>query len=64
MRFFTRAQFNVARRSPAGFKGGDSAERLRLEGMRKRPVGSGMSLVSKRRGCKAANKGTEQHGGS
>jgi hypothetical protein len=64
MRFFTRAQFNVAIRSTVGFKGEDSAERLRLEGVRKRQVGTDMSLVSKRPERRVANKGTEQHGGS
>jgi hypothetical protein len=64
MRFFTRAQLNVTRRSPAGFKGGESAGRLRLEGMCARQVGSDMSLVSKRPERRVANKGTEQHGGS
>ena len=64
MRFCTRAQFNVAIRSTAGFKGEDSAERLRLEGVRKRQVGTDMSLVGKRPERRVANKGTEQHGGS
>jgi hypothetical protein len=64
MRFFTRAELNVTRRSPEGFKGGETAGRLRLKGMRARRVGSDMSLVSKRPEREVANKGTEQHGGS